>query len=83
MTQPEAGKQRVLHSFAADPPTAKGISHGISTRTSLQATHLMNPPPKSLFEHLLQEKSEHISASKKTAPLGGWVGIQSLKHYSD
>lgn len=70
MTQPEAGKQRVFHSFAADPTTARGISHGISTRTSLQAAHLVNPPPKSLFAHLMQEKSEHIYASKQSAPLG-------------
>ena len=70
MTQPEAGKQRVLHSFAADPPTAKEISHGISTRTSLQAADLVNPASKSPFQHLMQEKSEHIYASKQTAPLG-------------
>ena len=73
MTQPEAGKQRVFHSFAADPSTAKGISHGVSTRTSLQASDLVNPSPKSLFEHLMQEKSEQVYASKKTAPLGTYV----------
>lgn len=70
MTQPEPGKQRVFHSFAEDPPTAKEKSHGISTRTSLKASDLANPPSKSLFEHLMQEKVESIYGSKAKAPLG-------------
>ena len=70
MTRPEAGKQRVLYSFASDPPTAKEIAHGINARTSLEASALVNPQPKSLFEHVSQENSEQVYKSKTTAPLG-------------
>ena len=36
MTQPAAGAQRVIYSFAHDPPIAKNKTHGISSKSSLQ-----------------------------------------------
>ena len=42
MTQPAAGAQRVIYSFAHDPPVAKNKTHGISSKSSLEVSDYNN-----------------------------------------
>ncbi|KXJ08719.1 EF-hand domain-containing family member B [Exaiptasia diaphana] len=69
-TQPHAGVERVFHGRADDPNIAKYISHGVSTKPSLWAGDLANPPKKSLFAQKMLEKKEGTYASSQKAPLG-------------
>lgn len=69
-TQPEAGKERVFYGRANDPDVASRITHGVNTKSSLVAGHLVNPSRKSLFSQRMLEKKESIYASRKNAPLG-------------
>ncbi|XP_067366805.1 EF-hand domain-containing family member B isoform X1 [Channa argus] len=68
--QPEPGAIRVHHGKANDPDVASTLVHGISTKSSLTAKSLLNPPQKTLFQQKLQELSEAVYTSRQKAPLG-------------
>ncbi|XP_037532634.1 EF-hand domain-containing family member B [Nematolebias whitei] len=68
-THPEPGAIRVHQGQAADPDVTS-LVHGIRTRTSLEEDMWLNPPPKTILQQKLQELSESVYASRKTAPLG-------------
>jgi len=38
MTQSAAGAQRIFYSFANDPPVAKEMRHGVSSKSSLDVS---------------------------------------------
>nr|XP_046254821.1 EF-hand domain-containing family member B [Scatophagus argus] len=68
--QPEPGAARVHHGKADDPVVAPTLVHGISTKSTLTGTGLLNPPQKTLFQEKLQELSEAVYTSSQKAPLG-------------
>ncbi|XP_013871843.1 EF-hand domain-containing family member B [Austrofundulus limnaeus] len=68
--QQEPGTIRVHHGKAWDPDVASSVVHGISTKTSLMAGSLLNPPPKTILQQKLQELRESVYTSNKNAPLG-------------
>ncbi|KAK3754621.1 hypothetical protein QZH41_020542 [Actinostola sp. cb2023] len=69
-TQPREGIERVFYGRADDPNIAVAIQHGVSTKPSLWAGDLANPPKKSLFAQKMLVKKEGIYASHNNAPLG-------------
>jgi hypothetical protein len=69
-TRPSPGEKRILHSFAGDPPPDPIIRHGVVTRTSLEASDLVNPAPKTLYQHNVLHQQEQIYRSHLKAPLG-------------
>eukprot|EP00118_Oscarella_pearsei_P004229 m.17710 g.17710 ORF g.17710 m.17710 type:complete len:550 (+) comp27541_c0_seq1:45-1694(+) len=72
LRRPEPGQERMSHARAGDTnnDTAAKSVHGISTKASLQAGTLVNPPLQTLFNQLRCEKKETAYASKQKAPLG-------------
>ncbi|XP_019962469.2 EF-hand domain-containing family member B isoform X2 [Paralichthys olivaceus] len=62
--QPEPGAVRVHPGKANDPDVASTLVHGIRTKSSLSAGSLINPPPKTVFQHKLQELSEAASLGR-------------------
>uniref|UniRef100_A0A3Q3E9P9 EF-hand domain family member B n=1 Tax=Labrus bergylta TaxID=56723 RepID=A0A3Q3E9P9_9LABR len=69
-TQPKPGAIRVHQGKANDPDVASTLVHGISTKSCLSGSSLINPPQKTLFQEKLQELSETGYTSNKKAPLG-------------
>ncbi|XP_028985621.1 EF-hand domain-containing family member B isoform X2 [Betta splendens] len=69
-SQPDPGTIRVHHGKANDPDVASTLVHGISTKSSLTGSSLLNPPPKTVFQHRLQELKEAVYLSSQRAPLG-------------
>ncbi|XP_073340783.1 EF-hand domain-containing family member B [Pagrus major] len=68
--QPEPGAIRVHQGKANDPDVASALVHGISTKCSLRARSLLNPPQKTLFQQRLHELSEAVYASSQKGPVG-------------
>ncbi|KAK5901462.1 hypothetical protein CgunFtcFv8_026329 [Champsocephalus gunnari] len=68
-THPEPGAVRVHQGKANDPDVASTLVHGISTKTSLTVSSVLNPPQKTMFQQKLQELSEAAYTSSK-APVG-------------
>ncbi|XP_031556686.1 EF-hand domain-containing family member B-like [Actinia tenebrosa] len=69
-TRPRAGVERIFYGRADDPNIAAQINHGVSTKPSLWAGDLVNPPKTTLFSQRMLDKKEAIYASRKNAPLG-------------
>ncbi|XP_064389897.1 EF-hand domain-containing family member B-like isoform X2 [Halichondria panicea] len=67
MTRPEPGVPRLSH--AAAPPD-KDLRLGIKTISSMAAVDLINPSPKTKFEHVCVNQQEAIYNSNQKAPLG-------------
>ncbi|XP_065834963.1 EF-hand domain-containing family member B-like [Oscarella lobularis] len=70
LSRPGPGQERIFHARAGDANEASTKTHGISTKPSLSAGGLANPPSQTLFNELRQEKKESLYASKQRAPLG-------------
>ncbi|XP_076006509.1 EF-hand domain-containing family member B [Genypterus blacodes] len=68
-SQPEPGAARVHRGKANDPNVASRLVHGISTKSSLPAGSLINPPTHSVFQQKLQEHSECVYARSHRASL--------------
>ncbi|XP_043922168.1 EF-hand domain-containing family member B [Protopterus annectens] len=69
-THPKPSTSRIFYGKANDPDIALHLVHGISTRTSLSAGSLVNPPPKTLFEQKLLDRKEFKYGSHVQMPLG-------------
>ncbi|KAK3541187.1 hypothetical protein QTP86_016222 [Hemibagrus guttatus] len=69
-THPEPGQIRVFFGKANDPDISSSLVHGISTRSSIDAGPLINPPPKTRYQERLRELQEAIYSSRQKAPFG-------------
>ncbi|XP_076868516.1 EF-hand domain-containing family member B isoform X2 [Brachyhypopomus gauderio] len=69
-TRPEAGAIRVFFGKANDPDIASTLVHGITTRPSVPAGSVINPPPNTRFQESLRAFQESIYDSSQKAPLG-------------
>ncbi|KAM9436225.1 EF-hand domain-containing family member B [Clarias gariepinus] len=67
---PEPGSIRVFFGKANDPDVAGTLVHGITTRTSIDAGSVINPPPKTRYQEKLRELNEAIYGSRQKAPFG-------------
>ncbi|CAL8287926.1 unnamed protein product [Merluccius merluccius] len=69
-TQPAPGLMRVLPGKAGDPDISRDLVHGISSKASLTAGSLVNPPQQTRFQDKLLQLREAGYATHRTAPLG-------------
>ncbi|KAM3614455.1 uncharacterized protein V6R79_014618 [Siganus canaliculatus] len=67
---PEPGAVRVHQARTDDPDVASTLVHGVSTKTSLAAASLINPPQKTCLQQKLEELRESVYTSRRKAPLG-------------
>ncbi|XP_050794385.1 EF-hand domain-containing family member B isoform X1 [Gopherus flavomarginatus] len=69
-TSPAPGAERIFYGRANDPDIAVHLTHGISSRSSLSAGFLTNPPRKTRFQQKIEEKKEALYLRNRQAPLG-------------
>ncbi|XP_010888160.2 EF-hand domain-containing family member B isoform X1 [Esox lucius] len=68
--RPGPGAIRVFHGKANDPDIAGTVIHGVSTKASVSAASLINPPPKTFYQQRLHQLSEAGYSTNQKAPLG-------------
>ncbi|KAE8596681.1 hypothetical protein XENTR_v10016198 [Xenopus tropicalis] len=68
--RPNPGARRLFYGKANDSRVEDYVTHGVSTRPSLSAGALINLPPKTFFQHRLNDRKEAIYTSHQQRPLG-------------
>ncbi|KAM9572888.1 EF-hand domain-containing family member B [Guaruba guarouba] len=68
-TNPAPGVERLFYGRADDPDIASHLKHGIESPPSHSAASLINPLPKTSFQHKIQDKLEAIYLRNRRAPL--------------
>ncbi|KAM9023154.1 LOW QUALITY PROTEIN: EF-hand domain-containing family member B [Ara ararauna] len=68
-TNPAPGVERIFYGRADDPDIASHLKHGIESPPSHSAASLINPLPKTSFQHKIQDKLEAIYLRNRRAPL--------------
>ncbi|XP_023658401.1 EF-hand domain-containing family member B isoform X2 [Paramormyrops kingsleyae] len=69
-TRPEVGATRVFYGKAGDPDIASALRHGVRTKASVNGGLVINPKPKTVCQHRLQQLQEASYFSNSSAPLG-------------
>ncbi|KAJ8415920.1 hypothetical protein AAFF_G00404770 [Aldrovandia affinis] len=68
--RPGIGATRVFPGKADDPDISSALFHGRRTRPSVNRELVINPRPKTLYQHKLQQIQEAGYSTNKKAPLG-------------